>query len=75
MIGDSYWSPGITVRCGYSRIDRYGWKATVEFCDDGFSDDDTDKGKASPAGKVSTATSSARETGQTRTAWLRQSTQ
>lgn len=54
MIGDGYWASGITVRYGYSGMDRYGWGAKVDFYDSGFCDDDTDAGAVSTQGTLST---------------------
>jgi hypothetical protein len=54
MIGNSYWATGITVRYGYSGMDRYGWAATVDFYDNGFCDDDTDAKTISTQGTLKT---------------------
>lgn len=54
MIGNGYWATGITVRYGYSGMDLYGWAAQVDFYDNGFCDDDTDKGTVSTQGTLKT---------------------
>ena len=54
MIGKGYWATGITVKYGYSGMDRYGWAASVDFYDNGFCDDDTDGGAISTQGTLRT---------------------
>ena len=54
MIGSGYWATGITVRYGYSGMNLYGWAATVEFYDDGFCSDDTDRSTISTEGMLRT---------------------
>lgn len=54
MIGNGYWATGITVRYGYSGMDRYGWGAEVAFYDNGFCNDDTDAKVISTQGKLGT---------------------
>lgn len=44
-----YWSTGITVAQTNSR-----WTASLEYCDDGFGDDDPDAGLVSTEGKLHT---------------------
>lgn len=52
MIGDRYWATGIVVR--YS--DRHGgqWAASVNYLDNGFCDDDADRGVISTEGTLHT---------------------
>jgi len=54
MIGNGYWTTGITVKYGYSGSGRYGWAAEVAFYDNGFCDDDTDAGTISTQGILRT---------------------
>jgi hypothetical protein len=44
-----YWSTGITVVKSNSR-----WTASLDYCDDGFADDDPDAGLISTEGKLHT---------------------
>jgi hypothetical protein len=53
MIGNGYWATGITVDYSYSGQGKYGWRAVVEFCDDGFADD-SHAGRVSTEGKLTT---------------------
>lgn len=54
MIGNGYRATAITVRYGYSGMDRYGWAATVDFYDNGFCNDDTDAKSISTQGTLKT---------------------
>jgi hypothetical protein len=54
MIGNGYWAVGITVRYSYSGMNRYGWGASIDFCDDGFCSDNTDSGTISTEGTIRT---------------------
>jgi hypothetical protein len=45
MIGDGYWSTGITVHWGYAGGQRWGWAAGLDFYDDGFCDPDATQGR------------------------------
>lgn len=47
---DSYWAVGITVRC-----DTHGrWGGHIDFYDDGFCDDNADKGQVATQGRLAT---------------------
>lgn len=52
MIGNGYWSTGITVT--YSDWQGGAWSAAVEYLDDGFCDDDAANGVISTQGKLHT---------------------
>lgn len=58
MIGPRYWSTGVKVAwqshagIGAGGVTRSGWSATIEFCDDGFCDDDADTRAVSTEGKL-----------------------
>jgi hypothetical protein len=55
VIGNGYWSTGITVRYGYSGMNLYGWGAEVKFYDDGWAgDDNADTGAVTTQGILST---------------------
>lgn len=54
-----YWATGITVthrqHAGRIEGEAYsGWAASLDYCDDGFADDDPDKGLASTEGTLRT---------------------
>jgi hypothetical protein len=51
MIGDGYWSSGITLTYHES---AQGWLASARFYDDGFGRSDADSGEISTVGEVST---------------------
>lgn len=48
MIGNGFWSTGISVKFAYSGGGEYGWAAEANFFDAGFCNDDV------PAGRIST---------------------
>ena len=54
MIGNGYWSTGITVTWQYSGSGDYGWAASLEYLDDGFCNDDADVGRVSTEGTLHT---------------------
>jgi hypothetical protein len=54
MIGNGYWSTGISVWYAYSGQGRHGWAAKVEYYDDGFCSDDADTGQVSTEGTLRT---------------------
>lgn len=53
MIGNGYWATGITVDYSYSGQGAYGWRAVVEYCDDGFAGDNH-AGRVSTEGRLTT---------------------
>lgn len=54
MIGDTYWSTGITVRYGYAAQGRQGWAARLTYLDAGFCNDDPANGVISTEGALHT---------------------
>lgn len=54
MIGNGYWSTGITVNYNYSGQGAYGWGAEVKYLDAGFCSDDADAGIVSTEGELRT---------------------
>jgi len=50
LIGNGYWSTGITVRYD----SRRGWGGEVQFYDDGFANDETDHARISTEGALRT---------------------
>jgi hypothetical protein len=55
-----YWSTGISLRwreyagTGFDGVKRSGWGGKVDYCDDGFCDDDPDTGRVSTEGTLVT---------------------
>lgn len=54
MIGNGYWTTGITVKYGDAGGGVRGWGATLNFYDDGFCDDDVAAGVVSTQGTLTT---------------------
>jgi hypothetical protein len=54
VIGTGWWSTGITVAWQYSGMGRQGWAATLDYYDDGFCNDNPDKGEVSTEGTLRT---------------------
>lgn len=54
MIGDGYWSTGITVVWRYAGGGDYGWAASADYYDDGFCDDSADERRVSTEGTLRT---------------------
>lgn len=54
MIGNGYWSTGITVEYRYAGAGDYGWEAEVAYLDDGFVDDVPGTSVISTEGKLRT---------------------
>ena len=54
MIGDGYWSTGITVKYGYASMGCNGWAAEATYLDGGFCNDDPANGVISTEGTLHT---------------------
>ena len=54
MIGERYWSTGVTVRHFTDGLGRPGWGASLTFHDGGFCSDDTDARAVATQGDLAT---------------------